>query len=250
MRFFNGKLYALAPSQVYQDGRLSRQQLRLLLAMLCNADPEGRCQLKRAQFSRELGVPENQLAEAAQELVRLGWLDRQESGGQGRTRIYRVKVPDPTTFMLGTVTDMVTVGERAIAAVTAPAAESEERAEAAADAAIEAPAAGHNGQPALAEATGLSPPDPIVITIPLLGRDGEFAVTESMVAEWQDAFPGVNVPRTLKRIRLWCLDNPARRKTRRGVRRFLTGWLARDQDRGGHADPGGGRAHDWLKGVL
>ena len=34
-------------------------------------------------------------------------------------------------------------------------------------------------------------------------------------------------------MRGWCLANPTRRKTRRGVRRFINGWLAKVQDRGG-----------------
>jgi hypothetical protein len=39
-------------------------------------------------------------------------------------------------------------------------------------------------------------------------------------------------------MRGWCLANPSRRKTRRGVRSFVNNWLSRAQDRGAkHAEP-------------
>ena len=37
-------------------------------------------------------------------------------------------------------------------------------------------------------------------------------------------------------MRGWCLANPARRKTRRGVRAFINEWLSRAQDKGGTRD--------------
>lgn len=270
MRFSNGKLYGLVPCQAYQDERLSRRQLRLLLALLCHADAEGRVGLRRAQFSRELGVPEAQISELTQELIRLGWLDRQDKGEHGKGWSYRVTVPDPAAIQTGTVTEMITVGDKTVTelatgtdsitvtAETTPlpaAADDAPRQEGSAESGPSA-AAGENGfagqDHPLSALASAAQDAPIVITIPLLGREGEFAVTEAMVAEWQDAFPGVDVRRTLKRIRLWCLDNPTRRKTRRGVRRFLTGWLARDQDRGlGNSDSAsGGRPPDWFKGAL
>ncbi|MGE8493665.1 MULTISPECIES: helix-turn-helix domain-containing protein [Comamonas] len=73
---------------------------------------------------------------------------------------------------------------------------------------------------------------PTVVSIPL--NDGtEHPVSEADIAEWRQAFPGVDVSAALLRARLWCKDNPTRRKTKRGVRAFLTGWLGRDQDKGG-----------------
>ncbi|MFO1434582.1 MAG: hypothetical protein U1F76_31630 [Candidatus Competibacteraceae bacterium] len=252
MRFSNGKLYGLVPCQVYQDGRLSRSHLRLLLALLCHADAEGRCQFRRAQLSRELGIPEAQVAATAQDLSQLGWLDRQDKGEHSKAWFYRVKVPEPVelptemAMPTGTADSAMAVG--AVPDNTPAPNEPVPESIAAADGSTD-----RRDRQGLSEPAIASVPDPTIITIPLLGRDGEFAVTEAMVVEWQDAFPGVDVYRTLKRIRLWCLDNPARRKTRRGVRRFLTGWLAREQDRGiGHGGRthGGRTLHDWLKGAL
>ena len=61
----------------------------------------------------------------------------------------------------------------------------------------------------------------------------EFDIREQDIAEWQDAFPNVDVVQQLKAMRLWCKDNPERKKTRKGVRRFITTWLDKEQNRGG-----------------
>lgn len=50
---------------------------------------------------------------------------------------------------------------------------------------------------------------------------------------WKDVFPAVNVEEQLKRMVVWCNANPTRKKTRRGIERFITNWLSREQDRGG-----------------
>jgi hypothetical protein len=33
-------------------------------------------------------------------------------------------------------------------------------------------------------------------------------------------------------MRQWCIDNPTKRKTRRGIRKFIGGWLEREQNSG------------------
>lgn len=62
------------------------------------------------------------------------------------------------------------------------------------------------------------------ITLPL--NDGsEYAVTEAELAVMQSAHPRVDVVGELRKARLWCIANPAKRKTRRGVMSFLAKWL-------------------------
>lgn len=82
-------------------------------------------------------------------------------------------------------------------------------------------------------------------TIPL--NDGtEFAVPLSRVEEWQRLYPNADVRQELREMRGWCLGNPKKRKTRNGVLKFITGWLARAQD-GNHqarASPEGEQI-DW-----
>lgn len=79
------------------------------------------------------------------------------------------------------------------------------------------------------EPQAASPP---AVSIPL--NDGtEFPVSQEQCQEWAGVYPAVNVIQQLREMREWCLNNPAKRKTARGVRSFITRWLAKEQDRGG-----------------
>jgi hypothetical protein len=74
-------------------------------------------------------------------------------------------------------------------------------------------------------------PDAVVV-LPLV--DGsDFPVLPGDVREWSEAFPAVAIEAELRKAKLWLKDNPSKRKTRKGIRRFVTGWLAKRQDRGG-----------------
>lgn len=75
------------------------------------------------------------------------------------------------------------------------------------------------------------PSSPVFIAIPLNSGE-EYPITESDVTEFRDLYPAVDVPQALRNIRGWALANPAKRKTRAGVRRFVNAWLAKDQDKG------------------
>jgi uncharacterized protein YdaU (DUF1376 family) len=69
---------------------------------------------------------------------------------------------------------------------------------------------------------------PPVELIPL--NDGtDFCVTAQQVSEWERLYPAVDVVQTLREIRGWNLAEPRRRKTRSGVVRHITSWLAREQ---------------------
>lgn len=52
------------------------------------------------------------------------------------------------------------------------------------------------------------------------------------IARFQMAYPAVDVEREVLRAAQWLRANPSKRKKQ--VRRFLTGWLSRQQERGGH----------------
>jgi len=68
-------------------------------------------------------------------------------------------------------------------------------------------------------------------SFPLRGR-GEFHLTADRLAEYRDTFPGIDIPGELRKARLWLTDNPDRRKTARGMPRFLSGWLNRAKPTG------------------
>ena len=70
---------------------------------------------------------------------------------------------------------------------------------------------------------------PIVERIPLLGGE-EFEVRESFAAELTRLYPNVDIPATLRQMRGWCIGNPTKLKTPRGIKKFITGWCERDQN--------------------
>lgn len=75
---------------------------------------------------------------------------------------------------------------------------------------------------------------PPVISLPL--NDGTFFdVSENDRAKWSQLYPNVDVLQQLRHMAGWCDANPTKRKTRGGVKRFITAWLAREQDKGGKA---------------
>jgi len=73
---------------------------------------------------------------------------------------------------------------------------------------------------------------PPVITIPL-NNGSEFPVSQEEANEYASLYPAVDIMQELRNIRGWCISNGKKRKTRDGIRRFINGWMARAQDRGG-----------------
>lgn len=76
------------------------------------------------------------------------------------------------------------------------------------------------------------PQAPPVLTL-LLNDGSEYPITQADIDEWQRAFPAVDVNQQLLAMQLWCKDTPKKRKTKTGIRRFVTNWLDREQNRGG-----------------
>lgn len=73
---------------------------------------------------------------------------------------------------------------------------------------------------------------PPVITL-LLNDRTEYPITQADVDHWKELYPAVDVLAELRKMKGWCEGNPAKRKTRRGIVRFVNTWLAKEQDRGG-----------------
>jgi len=68
--------------------------------------------------------------------------------------------------------------------------------------------------------------------IPLNEKTKSFDVRQSDVDQWQETFPGVDVLAELRKCRQWSIDNPARRKTKAGIRQHISAWLGKEQDKG------------------
>ena len=61
--------------------------------------------------------------------------------------------------------------------------------------------------------------------------------------EWTEVFTGVDVPSEVNKALQWLRDNPAKRKTHRGMLRFLNQWIERAQNDAGRRQAG--RQADW-----
>lgn len=60
-----------------------------------------------------------------------------------------------------------------------------------------------------------------------------YDVPESKISMWEETYPAVDVKQELRKMAAWLDSNPTKRKTRRGIERFINNWLSRQQDRGG-----------------
>ena len=73
--------------------------------------------------------------------------------------------------------------------------------------------------------------EPVIIEIPT-NRNGEYyPVTQKMVDDWQELYPNVNILQELRKAKGWSLSNQAKRKTFKGMSRFLNSWFSREQDK-------------------
>lgn len=71
---------------------------------------------------------------------------------------------------------------------------------------------------------------PPVISL-ILNDKSLYPVTAEQVKRWAELFPGVDIMQQLRNMAAWLESNPGRRKTKRGIQKFITGWLSREQDR-------------------
>jgi|GEM_PF-1784999 phage replication O-like protein O len=59
-----------------------------------------------------------------------------------------------------------------------------------------------------------------------------YPISEERVKEWSSLYPAVNIMQELRKMKGWLDANPVKRKTQRGILRFVNSWLAREQDKG------------------
>lgn len=78
--------------------------------------------------------------------------------------------------------------------------------------------------------TERSAPLPAVISLPL--NDGTlYPITQPDIDKWTELYPAVNVISELRKMVGWLDANKDRRKTRKGVLRFVVNWLSGQQDK-------------------
>lgn len=75
--------------------------------------------------------------------------------------------------------------------------------------------------------------EPPIITLQL--NDGtEHPVTQSDIDNYASLYPAVDIMQALRNMRGWCEANPTKRKTKRGIAKFIHSWLSKEQDKGGN----------------
>lgn len=74
------------------------------------------------------------------------------------------------------------------------------------------------------------PSEPPLISLPL--NDKSFHdVFCNDVDDWKELYPAVDIVQELRKMKGWLNSNPTKRKTRRGIKKFINSWLAREQDK-------------------
>ena len=74
--------------------------------------------------------------------------------------------------------------------------------------------------------------EPPVITL-LLNTGEEYGISQSNVYEWSELYPAVDIMQCLRNMKGWLLANKSKRKTIRGINKFIITWLQNEQDKGG-----------------
>ena len=72
----------------------------------------------------------------------------------------------------------------------------------------------------------------VAILLPLNTGEG-YPVTCAFADQMRSLYPAVDVSQELRAMCGWLIGNPTKRKTKRGITRFITSWLSRCQDKGG-----------------
>ena len=82
----------------------------------------------------------------------------------------------------------------------------------------------------------------------ILNTGEEYPVTQDFVEQMQALYPAVDVMQELRAMKAWCISNPKKRKTARGIKAFINSWLSREQDKGGRKNNGGYRNYQQSSG--
>lgn len=79
-------------------------------------------------------------------------------------------------------------------------------------------------------AEGPAPGRPVVVSLPMLSGK-EFPIYQDQIDQFVKAYPALDVPLQIERMKAWLMANPKNGKT--NITRFMNNWLTKQQDRGG-----------------
>ena len=71
-----------------------------------------------------------------------------------------------------------------------------------------------------------------IITLPL-NTGAEHLIFQRDIDAFAELYPAVDILQAMRGMKGWLMTNPTKRKTKRGIGRFINSWLAREQDKGG-----------------
>lgn len=74
------------------------------------------------------------------------------------------------------------------------------------------------------------PSDALQVISLTLNDKTEYPVYDKDFAEWVELYPAVDIMQELRKMKGWLDSNPTRRKTVKGIRRFINNWLSKAQD--------------------
>lgn len=75
--------------------------------------------------------------------------------------------------------------------------------------------------------------EPETVVELILNNKSLYPITQQDIDEWSSLYPAVDVMQELRKMKGWLDANPTKRKTSRGIKRFVNSWLAKEQDKGG-----------------
>ncbi len=239
---------------------LPQNQKLVLLAFADHADDDGVCYPSVGRIAWKTGISERQVQRIVKKLRAAGLvvLLRNAQGGRGNAAVYQVQPKKGVKL-----SPFAGMGDSGDILSESKGCHSQQERVTSGDqkgdiAASPEPSENHHTEPSAKlfcaersksdhSAQQVFPPSPFpVIELPL--NDGrQHAVLPDAVAEWKHLYPAVNVMQELRNMRGWLLANREKRKTRRGIERFINAWLAKRQDKAGTEEMNAGRKADRRK---
>lgn len=83
------------------------------------------------------------------------------------------------------------------------------------------------------EEGGMGEEEKVAVISLVLNDKSEYPIYQDYIDQMQDLYPAVNVEVEFRKMSAWCINNPDKRKTKKGITRFINSWLSREQDKGG-----------------
>ena len=74
--------------------------------------------------------------------------------------------------------------------------------------------------------------DKVLLEFPTRGKPKTWGLTKLRIRELEETFDGVDIVSEARKAKQWVRDHPGRRKTSKGMPRFLSGWISRSVDSG------------------